>query len=119
MKDELGGQIMKRFVELRAKTYSYLKDNNDEYKKTKDTKMCLIKRKLKFKDYKKCLKVYRIENIIKYCLKEITKYKKIILKTQQRFKSKIHNVFTEMSEDLTCKKEKIKRISVIRQYKNV
>ena len=30
MKDELGGQIMKEFVELRAKTYSYLKDNNND-----------------------------------------------------------------------------------------
>ena len=29
MKDELGGQIMKEFVGVRAKTYSYLKDNND------------------------------------------------------------------------------------------
>ena len=29
MKDELGEQIMKKFVGLRAKTYSYLKDNND------------------------------------------------------------------------------------------
>ena len=29
VKDELGGQIMKEFVGLRAKTYSYLKDNND------------------------------------------------------------------------------------------
>ena len=33
MKNELGGQIMKEFVGLRAKTYSYLKDNNDEDKK--------------------------------------------------------------------------------------
>ena len=29
---------MKEFVELRAKTFSYLKDNNDEVKKAKDTK---------------------------------------------------------------------------------
>ena len=35
MKDELGGQIMKKFVELRAKTHSYLKENNDEDKKAK------------------------------------------------------------------------------------
>ena len=56
MKDELGGQIMKEFVGLRAKTYSYLKDNNDEYKKAKGTKMCVKKRKLKFQDYKNCLK---------------------------------------------------------------
>ena len=38
MKDKLGGQIMKEFVVLRAKTFSYLKDNNDENKKVKDTK---------------------------------------------------------------------------------
>ena len=30
MKNELGGQIMKEFIELRAKAYSYLQDNNDE-----------------------------------------------------------------------------------------
>ena len=60
MKDELGGKIMKEFVGLRAKTYSYLKDNNDEDKKTKGTKRCVIKRKLKFQDYKKCLEAAQI-----------------------------------------------------------
>ena len=53
MKDELGGQIMKKFVGLRAKPYCYLKDNNNEDKKAKDTKKCQ-KRKLKFQDYKNC-----------------------------------------------------------------
>ena len=33
MKRELSGQMKKEFVGLRAKTYSYLKDNNDEDKK--------------------------------------------------------------------------------------
>ena len=31
---------MKKSVGLRPKTYSYLKDNNDEDKKAKDTKKC-------------------------------------------------------------------------------
>ena len=38
MKDELGGQIMKEFIEVRAKKYSYLKENNNENKKLKGTK---------------------------------------------------------------------------------
>ena len=38
MKDEWGGKIVKKFVGLRAKTNSYLKDNDDEYKKAKETK---------------------------------------------------------------------------------
>ena len=35
MKDELGREIMKQIAWLRAKTYSYLKGNDDEYKKAK------------------------------------------------------------------------------------
>ena len=44
MNDELGGQIMKEFVGIRAKTYSYLQDNNDIDKKAKGTKKCVIKK---------------------------------------------------------------------------
>ena len=62
MKDELVGQIMKAFVELRPKSYSYLEDNNDEAKKAKDTKNCIIKRKLLFQDYKNFLKAPHIEH---------------------------------------------------------
>ena len=62
MKNELGGQIIKKFVGLRAKAYSiYLKDNNDEHKKEKGTKNCVIKRKVKFQDYKNCLEAAQIE----------------------------------------------------------
>ena len=38
MKNELGGKIMKKFVGLKTKTYSYLKDNNDEDKEAKGKK---------------------------------------------------------------------------------
>ena len=45
LKDELRGQIMKEFFGLRAKTYSYLKDNNDEAKKAKKHKKVCYKTK--------------------------------------------------------------------------
>ena len=43
MKDELDGKIMTKFVGLRAKSYSYLKDDGSEDKKAKATKQCVIK----------------------------------------------------------------------------
>ena len=50
MKDELGGKIMKEFFRLKAKRYSYLKDNNGEDKKSKrNKKVCHKKRNLNFK----------------------------------------------------------------------
>ena len=70
MKDELGGQIMKKLVGLRAKYCSYLKDNNDEYKKAKGRKNYVIKGIIKWRDYKKCLKASQTENKTNYSEKK-------------------------------------------------
>ena len=64
MKDELGGKNVVKFVGLKAKTYSYLIDDNNEDKKAKGTKKCVIKRKLKFENYKNCLEATQLENKI-------------------------------------------------------
>ena len=68
--DELGGKIMKEFVGLRAKTWAYLMDDDSKHKKAKGTKKCVIKRELKFKNYRVC-----------------QSNNKIVLKSQQRFKT--------------------------------
>ena len=78
MKDELGGKIMTEFVALRPKTYSYLTDNFKEDKRTKGTKKCVIKQRLKLNDYKDC----PLNN-------------EIILKSHERFKSGVYDVYTE------------------------
>ena len=69
---------MMEFVRLKAKTNAYLMDDDNEHKKAKGTKKCVIKRRLMFRNYKDCL----LNN-------------KIILQSQQRFKSDHDNVYTE------------------------
>ena len=54
MKDELGGDIMREFVGLRPKMYAY-KVGSKESKKCKGVKKCVVKKDIKFKDYKRCL----------------------------------------------------------------
>ena len=78
MKDGLGGKIITEFVTLRPKTYSFLTDDGKEDKKAKGTKKCIIKKMIKFIDYKKCL------------LND-----EVMLKPQQRFISKKHDVYIE------------------------
>ena len=53
---------MREFVGLRAKAYSDLIDDSSEDNNTRGTKKCVIKRKLKFKDYKNCLEATKLEN---------------------------------------------------------
>ena len=48
MKDEISEKSMTKFVGIRAITYSYSIEESDKDKKAKYTKMCVIKRKIKF-----------------------------------------------------------------------
>ena len=93
MKDGLGGEIITEFVTLRRKTYSYLTDDSKEDKKSKETKKCIIKKMIKFVDYKKCL------------LND-----KVILKAQQRFISNKHDVYTENINKIYLSNDDDKRI---------
>ena len=93
MKDELGGGIITEFVALRPKTYSYMTDQFIEMKKAKGTKKCVIKKMLKFEDYKKCLF-----------------YNEPMLKSQQRFKSENHEVYTENINKIALSSNDDKRI---------
>ena len=66
MKGELGGKIMTKFVGLIPKTYSYSIDDDSEYKKAKGTKVCIIKRKIKFENYENSSETTQLDNKKKY-----------------------------------------------------
>ena len=93
MKDELDGKTITEFVTLRPKTYSFLTDDCKEDKKAKGTKKWVIKKIIKFNDYKKCL--LNVE---------------VILKSQQRFISKKHDVYTENINKIVLSDNDDKRI---------
>ena len=104
MKDELGGGIITEFVALRPKTYSYTTDEFIEMKKAKGTKKylikkmlkCIIKKMFKFEDYQKCL--FSNESM---------------LKSQQRFKSENHEVYTENINKIALSSNDDKRIAAL------
>ena len=51
-KHELGEKIMKKLCALRAKTYTYLTEDDSEIKKPKGVKRCVTTRRLMFENYK-------------------------------------------------------------------
>ena len=93
MKDELCGKLITEFVTLRPKTYSYLTEDGKEDKKAKGTKKLVIKKTIKFNDYKKCL------------LND-----EVILKSQQKFISKKYDVYTENINKIALSNDDDKRI---------
>ena len=54
MKDELGGKIMREFICFRPKMYSYRVDN-EEPKRCKEIKKCVVKDTISFEDFRRCL----------------------------------------------------------------
>ena len=97
-KDKFRGQIMKEFFALRTKRYSYLAYNDDDldyskYKKAKGTKKCVLKRRLKFDVYKDCL------------LND-----KTMIKSQKRFKSEKHDLYTEKVNKIVLSSNDDKRL---------
>ena len=68
-------------------------DNDSGVKKAKGTKKCVIKRELMFKSYKDCM--FNGE---------------VILKSQQRFRSDHHKVYTEEANKLALSSNDDKRL---------
>ena len=71
-------------------------DDGNSHKKAKGTKKCVIKRRLKFNDYKNCL----LSN-------------EIILKSQQRFTSEAHNVYTAEINKIALSSNDDKRLQTL------
>ena len=92
-KDQSGGKIMTEFCVLRVKACLYLMYDGSEHKKNKGTKKCVIKRKIMHKNYTDCL----FNN-------------KTILRSQQRFKSEHHEVYTEEVNKIALSSNDDKRL---------
>ena len=84
---------MTEFISLRTKAYAYLMEDSSEHKKAEGTKKGVINNELKLKDYKDSL----FNN-------------EIILKSQQRFKSDHHRVYTEEVNKIALSSNDDKRI---------
>ena len=89
----MGGKLITEFVALRPKTNSYLDDNCNKYKKAKGTKKCVIKLKTMFQNFKDCL--FNNKNVYR---------------SQQRFKSYNHNVYTEEVHKIALSSNDDKRV---------
>ena len=94
-KNDFGGKIITEFVALRAKAYAYLHDCGNKHKKSKGTKRCVIKQKLMFQNFKNCL----FNN-------------KTVYRSQERFKSYNHDVYTEEVNKIALSNNDDKRIQI-------
>ena len=84
---------MTEFCALRAKAYAYKLDDDTEMKKAKGTKKCIVKRELMFENYVDAL--FNDE---------------VIIRSQQRFRSNHHRVYTEEVNKIALSSNDDKRI---------
>ena len=84
---------MTEFCALRAKAYAYKLNDNTEMKKAKGTKKCIVKRGITFKKYADAL------------LND-----DVIIRSQQRFRSDQHRVYTEEVNKIALSGNDDKRI---------
>ena len=87
------GNIITEFVALRTKAYSYLNDYGNYHKRAKGTKKCVIKQKRMFQDFEDCL--FNNKNLYR---------------SQQRFKSYNHDVYTEEVNKIALRSNDDKRL---------
>ena len=79
-----------------AKKYAHLMDDDSKKKKTKETRKCIIKRRIMFEDYKDSL----FNN-------------NAILRSQLRFKSDLHIVYTEEVNKIALSSNDDKRLQTL------
>ena len=102
-KVEIGGKIMRKFVPLRAKTFLIDEYTDEDYeknrivnKKAKGTKKCVVKREILFNNY--------LDSLFK---------NKVLYRSQHRFRSDHHKVYTEELNKIALSTNDDKRIQTL------
>ena len=89
----MGGKIITEVIAIRPKTYANLTDDDIEHKKAKGTKKCVIKREIVFEKYT-----------------DFLLNSKNVYRSQQRFKSYNHDVYTEEVNKIVLSSNDDKRL---------
>ena len=84
---------MTEFCALTAKAFAYKLDDDTEMKKAKSTKKCIVKRELAFKNY--------MDSLFN---------EEVIIRSQQRFRSDHHRVYSEEVNKIVLSSNEDKRL---------
>ena len=82
--------------------HAYLIDDFEEEKRNKGVKKCVVKNELNFSYYRDCL----FNN-------------NVILKSQQRFKSELHNVYTEEVDKIALSSNDVKEYGLLTKLHHI